>query len=531
MVRVRRLSVERDLAESRAHLAELSAANEALRRVNAELEASRAALARSEAKLRLALDAARMATWEWDVEGDATRGSPNREALYGAPPGSLRSLGDVLAVVHPDDRAAAAATVDRAFRRQPGEEEFDAVEFRVSPPGAAVRWLRAQGRVTARDPRTGEARHAAGVTFDVTDRRAAEQAAARASAEVRAVYDSVPVGLALLDREGRFVSLNARLAALLGAAEALPGEALEDALPAEAAAVVRSAHRRAVADGTAVTGVELQCESHAAHGDPRCWVVNLQPILTEPEEGAGVLAVSLMVEDVTERRRAEARRDLLAREVDHRARNALAVVLAAVKMTRADTASAFARAIEGRIAAVARAQGLLADRQWSGAAIRSLVEGSLAVFAPDGAAGGRVRLDGPELTLAAVAVQPFSMALHELATNAAKHGAFASAGGRVSVAWRLDRAAGVLRLRWSETGGPPLAGAPARTGFGSRVIRATIRDQLGGQVEQDWSGGGLVCDIALPAARVVLPAHHGNSAGQEQARLAAPQPAAAAPSI
>ncbi len=146
MVRVRRLSVERDLAESRAHLAELSAANEALRRVNAELEASRAALARSEAKLRLALDAARMATWEWDVEGDATRGSPNREALYGAPPGSLRSLGDVLAVVHPDDRAAAAATVDRAFRRQPGEEEFDAVEFRVSPPGGAVRWLRAQGR-------------------------------------------------------------------------------------------------------------------------------------------------------------------------------------------------------------------------------------------------------------------------------------------------------------------------------------------------------------------------------------------------
>ena len=81
------LGMERDLAESRAHLAELSAANVALRCANAQLEASRAALAESEARLRTALGAARMANWEWDVAGDATWGSPGREALYGRPPG------------------------------------------------------------------------------------------------------------------------------------------------------------------------------------------------------------------------------------------------------------------------------------------------------------------------------------------------------------------------------------------------------------------------------------------------------------
>src|SRR5215212_8459826 len=96
-------AMERDLAESRAHLAEVSAANAALRRANAELEASRAALAESEARLRLALDAARMATWDWDFVGDTTWGSAGREALYGRPAGSLGSRMEVLAAVHPED--------------------------------------------------------------------------------------------------------------------------------------------------------------------------------------------------------------------------------------------------------------------------------------------------------------------------------------------------------------------------------------------------------------------------------------------
>ncbi len=114
-----------------------------------------------------------------------------------------------------------------------------------------------------------------------------------------------------------------------------------------------------------------------------------------------------------------------------------------------------------------------------------------------------MRLGGPEVTLAAPAVQPLSMALHELATNAVKYGALSAAEGRVSITWTLDGAAGLLRLRWAETGGPALAGAPPRRGFGSRVLEATIRDQLGGWVKRDWSGRGLVCHIALPAARAV----------------------------
>ena len=502
--------MERDLAESRAHVAEVSATNAALRRANAELEASRAALAESEARLRLALDAARMATWDWDFVGDTTWGSAGREALYGRPAGSLRSRMEVLAAVHPDDRAVAAETIARAMRRSPGEDEFDSVEFRVVHPDGSVRWLRSQGRVTARDPATGRAIRAAGVTFDVTARRTAEIAAARALAELRAVYDTVPVGLALLDLGGKLLNLNARLAAMLGVPQAPPcGRALEEVLPASALDGVRAGHRRVVETGAAATGIELECaqDDAGAPGEPRRWVANLQPVLPDPVEagtaaGSGVLAVSLMLEDVTERRRSEAKRDLLAREVDHRARNALAVVQAALRLTRAETVPAFARAVEGRVAAIARAQAMLADRTRSGALLALLAEDALAAFEQGGPAG-RVRFGGPEVTLASTAVQPVSMALHELATNALKHGALSTPDGRVALDWSLDRPAGLLRLRWTETGGPPLGGGPERCGFGSRVLEATVRDQLGGRVERDWRATGLVCDIALPTARAV----------------------------
>ena len=496
------LGMVRALAESRAHLAELSAANAALRRATAELEASRGALAASEARLRLALDAARMATWDWDFIGDTTWGSPGREALYGRPPGSLRTRADVLGAVHPEDRAMAADTILRAMMRAPGEDEFDSVEFRVLDPDGSVRWLRSQGRVTVRDRATGQAQNAAGVTFDVTARRTAERAAARALAELRAVYDSAPAGLALLDRSGAVMNLNAQMAAMLDVPQPSPaGMPLDALLPGGLHEAIRNAHGRVLATGAAVTGIEAVCGAASPAGGLRHWEARLQPVLADQPEG-GVLAVTLMLEDVTDRRRAEAKRDLLSREVDHRARNALSVVQAAVRLTRADTAAAFARAVEGRVAAVARAQAMLADGHWSGAGLRPLAEAALAPFAQAGAAA-RVRFSGPEVVLAATAVQPLSMALHELATNAVKYGALSTADGGIDLGWTLDAPSGLLRLRWSEAGGPPLAGVPSRRGFGSRVLEGTIRDQLGGQVEMDWSGSGLVCGIDLPVGRAV----------------------------
>jgi two-component sensor histidine kinase len=203
-------------------------------------------------------------------------------------------------------------------------------------------------------------------------------------------------------------------------------------------------------------------------------------------------------QDVTKRRAAEEAQALLAREVDHRAKNALTVVQTMLRLTRADDVPSFARAVEGRVAALARAQTLLAEERWNGAGLHAMLRGELAPFL----VGQRAELDGPPMVLPPGTAQPLAMAVHELATNAAKHGALSVPEGCVSVSWRLGQGApGVLRVRWAETGGPPVIGPPTRRGFGSRVLDGTVRGQLGGKVSVAWATTGLVCDMEVPLGR------------------------------
>ena len=195
----------------------------------------------------------------------------------------------------------------------------------------------------------------------------------------------------------------------------------------------------------------------------------------------------------------------VAREVDHRAKNALAVVQSVLRLTKADDPRGYARAVEGRIAALARAHNLLARNTWAGAGLRAILSQELAPYlaSNDGAAPrGRALLDGQPVTLAPGAAQPLSMALHELTTNAAKHGALSVPAGRVVVAWWVEPAGGALRLRWTERGGPEVAGRPARRGFGSRVLEGTMCSQLGGSTRTLWEPEGLVCEMHLPARHV-----------------------------
>lgn len=204
-------------------------------------------------------------------------------------------------------------------------------------------------------------------------------------------------------------------------------------------------------------------------------------------------------QDVTARKAAEERQTLLAREVDHRAKNALAIVQTMLRLTRAEDVQAFARAVEGRVAALARAQTLLAEERWDGADLRALLGGELAPFLGE----ARVELDGPALILPPAAAQAVAMAVHELATNATKHGALSAAGGRVDVAWRVIEVGWqpTLELCWREEGGPPIAGPPERRGFGARVLEGTVRQQLGGTVTLHWQPSGLICEMRVPLRR------------------------------
>ncbi|MBB5695834.1 PAS domain-containing sensor histidine kinase [Muricoccus pecuniae] len=206
--------------------------------------------------------------------------------------------------------------------------------------------------------------------------------------------------------------------------------------------------------------------------------------------------------NVSERKAAEERQTLLAREVDHRAKNALAVVQAALRLTKAPDVASYRTAIEGRIGALARAQSVLAQDRWAGADLRRMLEGELAPFL--GAVAGpeaRVQLTGPRVAISTRAAQPLTMAVHELATNAVKYGALSVGAGRLSVSWRLESASGglpLLRLHWVEAGGPRINAQPQRRGFGSRMLDGTVRGQLGGKVRLRWEASGLVCEIEIP---------------------------------
>jgi two-component sensor histidine kinase len=214
-------------------------------------------------------------------------------------------------------------------------------------------------------------------------------------------------------------------------------------------------------------------------------------------EGKLVGAVNMLV-DITDRKAGEDRLKLLAREVDHRAKNMLAVIQAMVHFTRAETVPDFKAAMDGRVRALAHAHSLLSSSRWEGADLRQLVEEELAPYRRPEAP--RALVDGPSLTLAPPAAQAIAMALHELATNAVKYGAFAAPSGYVSIWWLLA-ADGRLVLRWTEAGGLPVR-RPSRRGFGMGVIERTIRDQLHGAVRLDWRAEGLICEIEIPAEAV-----------------------------
>lgn len=202
--------------------------------------------------------------------------------------------------------------------------------------------------------------------------------------------------------------------------------------------------------------------------------------------------------DITDRKRIEERQLLLAREVDHRAKNMLAVVLSILRLTRAKTTPEFISTVEGRIQALAATHTLLSATRWEGASLRQIVDEELAPYRGD--QSDRAVADGPPAMLLPATAQAMALALHELATNAAKYGALSSEAGRLRLHWWLGKDA--LELEWTETGGPTTA-PPTSQGFGLTIVRSSIEAQFRGSVTYDWRPEGLNCRLSIPHAQIV----------------------------
>ena len=332
--------------------------------------------------------------------------------------------------------------------------------------------------------------------------RAEAEARRQAEARFHAIFESRVVGMAVFDlTTERVLVANARLIDMVGVGSG--GAARDDGGTG--------------LDWRAVTPPEYLAldEAAIAEGRQRGWWSPYEKEYQRPDGGRVPVRISsaplpgepgqvvVMVQEIAEQREAEARRDLLLREVDHRAKNALATARAALRLTRAASVKEFIDVVDGRIGALAQAMGVLAATGWRGAELEGLLRGELTPFAGTGPQGPLVEYAGSKVELAARAVQPLAMAVHELATNAAKYGALSVLGGVVRLSWSVEPGPlPNLVLTWLERGGPRVA-APGAAGFGSRLLVGTVERQLAGRFEAEWSLEGLSCRIHLPAALVM----------------------------
>jgi PAS domain S-box-containing protein len=204
-----------------------------------------------------------------------------------------------------------------------------------------------------------------------------------------------------------------------------------------------------------------------------------------------VIRVSGVTVDITERKRAEERQSLLTREVDHRAKNALALAQSIVRLTQGESVKAYIQAVEGRISALARVHTILSLSSWQGAEIAKLVDEEIAPYAM----GDQIAFSGSNIQLQPATAQTLALALHELFTNSAKYGALSTLSGRLTIKWEVQ--GDLLELLWEERDGPTVE-KPVSRGFGTKSVIASIESQLGGQAKFDWRSEGLICRLSVP---------------------------------
>jgi len=219
------------------------------------------------------------------------------------------------------------------------------------------------------------------------------------------------------------------------------------------------------------------------------WLM-LRALIERDSAGAPLEAVGVVL-DTTERREAEDRLLLLAREVDHRANNLLAVVQGVVALSDASAVADYKERVLGRLQALAHAHRLLADSRWVGASLTALVHEELRAFAGQ----EQALVSGPDADLGPAVAQGLAMTLHELATNAAKYGALTSPQGRVEVSWSIN--AGTATLLWQEHGGPVVR-RPTRKGMGTTLLARALKGAANGTVKLEWLESGLRCTLQFP---------------------------------
>jgi len=451
-------------------------------------EAIRQALAASEARLELATEASGLGVWDWDLVTDEMVYSERAKQICGFAPGKPVTMEQVRAVTHPEDIIRTIPQMERAI--DPAIRDRSPYEYRLLRFDGEIRWVLAHGQAVFEG---GRAVRYVGTIQDISEQKQVAQELIETNARLRLAIDAGRMAVWDVDVASGALTASPELNRLLDFPDGLlpsMDEVRTRYLPGEGERV-RAAALAAVENG----GRHFDVEFRFAWRDGSVRWMQLRAEIMRAEGGLPRHVLGVLL-DITERKEAEERLKLLAREVDHRANNLLAVVQATVKLSESSSLEGLKDVIDGRIAALAHAHNLLADSRWVGADLRLLVEEEFRPYLTGDA--DQVIVEGPAVVLRAEAAQSIAMVLHELTTNAVKYGALRS-GGSVTVRWAFSDD-GALSLTWTEQGAVDVKG-PTRRGFGVGMAERAMR-QLKGAATFDWKSGGLVCRIELPAGRL-----------------------------
>ena len=313
-----------------------------------------------------------------------------------------------------------------------------------------------------------------------------QHSAAHVEAELATILEGIGEGFYAVDREWRIRRFNSEAARHFGRpAHEVLGRALWDTFPG-----ARETPLGQLFLDTMASREPVMSETPSVVVDGRWLAYRLFPL----GDGMGVV-----FRDITDRKRAEAQRDLLIRELHHRVNNTLATVQAIAGQTfRNAGVDADARqTFEARLLNLSKVHTALTRQHWDSADLHDLIFSTLQPYgAPN---PERFTANGPKLRVQPRSAVALSMAVHELATNAVKYGALSTDGGRVAIDWEVTSKG--FRLRWQEGGGPAVS-PPTRTGFGSIMIQRVLAEQLEGGVSMSYDPGGVVFTIDAPLEAV-----------------------------
>jgi two-component system CheB/CheR fusion protein len=346
--------------------------------------------------------------------------------------------------------------------------------------------------------RGGEIDGAVCTFIDVSDRRRSEAAVRESEQQFRTLAESIPQLAWMMDGEGSVFWYNRRwydyTDTTLDMMQGLGWKGVHH--PAEIDRVVKRLQHSIDTGDVWEDTFPLR----GADGTFRRFLSRMEPLHNSAGKIVRWFGTNTDIEDQL---RTTEQRDLLLREMDHRVKNLFAVVSGVVGLSArfATTPKEMAAKAQGRIGALARAHVLIrSENRGSDAKPKSTLEALVrTVIEPysdlsDNFVETRASVDGPHVQIGDESVTSFALILHELATNAAKYGAFSTAEGRVSISWLIDQ--GQLSLAWKERGGPIVSGAPKREGFGSLLARTSAQGQLCGQLTFDWHPEGLTVHLS-----------------------------------